>query len=688
MSLLLASAWLTLPACHSDAGKADDSDIPVDPWLDPDAPPALALQTPPPASFVDPGATAVAGEAIHAEGVTVSGTTATVAAGRFAADLDLPSGITTLEVAGVDPDGNPLTDSGSVLAGPFAQPDGEVAEALRIRLGAGAFAELGPLLGSLLDPAALSAQVTALNPVLDTAAARIDLEGVSFDAATIALVPADGELLVDISIPNFVLGIDATVYDALPFGIDLSLSPELKADEVHLTTAIGLTLDATGHVDATVAPLQAELVAFDLDTGILELVDWLFVDDDDLADTIEAQLAALGDDLEPALDSALAGIAIDLQTELLGAQLALAGTVTELALDPSGLTLGLGMAIDTDVPTPDVPGHLTFPAPPPPTSDDVALQISDAFLDRALFELWAAHALDLDLPLGAEDAAILFVFGGQGSGNLSLSAGLPPGWLERGGEARMQLGELALTVDTPGGDYGDRVELIAAIDAAAALEVTPDAAGIVLSGADVKMRATGDSARSPELLAALPTLTTAFGLGIGAINDQLSFPLTDLLGPDAVLPTLAFQRDPSGVATLVELSVADLLPLLGLPTTTQTSTTSTTGLSVAIPPGATVSDGDDDVPGDGVVSWVCSRDDLVVQGDGGTWYVDDNGEVRIEGTGHTVYAVDGATVVLESAGNTVYADPGADVRDNDGTNAVTVYDPLTFDLASAPSPGC
>jgi hypothetical protein len=694
---------LALASCQRSAdSKGGEADYPTDPALDPNAPPSLALETPEAAAFLGDGPTSVAGEAVKMDQVTVNGLPAALAAGRFTADLDLPVGVTTLEVEGIDASGGVHTSGWSVLAGSFAEPEGQVAGALRLQIGAETFAALGPLLGGMLDPAALTAQVTSLNPVLDTPEARLDLTGVSFEPATIAITPAAGELRVEVSIPSFVLGLDATVYDALPFGIDLELAPELRADEVSIRTTIALRPDGAGAVDATVGPIEAELIGFDLDTGILELVDWLFLDDQDLADTVEAQLAGLGAQLEPSLDQALGALALDLQAELLGAELSVASSVDDVVVDPLGLVLDLAMTLDVSAPTPDVPGHLTFPAPPLPSSDAVAVQVSDAFMNRALFELWAGGALDMELPLDGEAAAILFLFGGKDTGTLSLRAGLPPVWIGRDGAARLQMGELALTVDTPGGEYGERVELVVAIDAAAVIEVTPEAAGVVLSAAGVKMRAVGASAEDPALREALPGIAAAFGLGIGAINEQLSFPVADLFGPDASLPPLVFERDPSDLGTLVELPIEDLLVLLGLgsPSTTTgsgtttggtgTTTTGTTtgGLSVAVPGSAVVTSGDNDIAANGAVGWICAGDDIVALGDGGVWYVDDNGEVSIEGTGHTVYVVGGGAVVLESPGNTVHADADADVEDNDGTNVVTVYDPLTFDLSGAPSPGC
>jgi hypothetical protein len=372
-----------------------------------------------------------------------------------------------------------------------------------------------------------------------------------------------------------------------------------------------------------------------------------------------------------------------METELLGAALSFTPWIDAVDIEPAGLGLSVGVVLEVDAPEPELPGHLTFAPPPPLPAQEVAVQVSDAFMNRALYELWAGGALDMDLPLEAEDAAILFLFGGQDQGRLTMSSALPPVWLERDGQARLQLGEMALTVETPGGTYGERVELMVALDARAEIVLSGEVAGVVLSDARVHMRLVGESAGHAALREALPTMVTAFGLGIGVVNEQLSFPLTDLLG-GLVLPELTFERDPSGLGTRVQLSVDDLLGLVGL----SPAETGPTSGSVAIPGTATVSDGDFEVTTDGEQGWICGGDEIEASGDGGTWYVEQNAELTVTGTGHTVYATAGATVQLESPGNTVYADPEAEIDDQDGTNTVTVLDPLEFDLTSAPTPGC
>jgi hypothetical protein len=677
------SMWSWLAGCQSSLEKAPED---IEGYSDPEASgdvPRLALQSPPAAAFLAAEVQPVEGIAQQVEDVAVNGHPASVSEGRFSASVPLPVGVTTLEVTGTDPQGLALTDSWSVLAGEFATPDGKLADAVQVQVSADSLSGLGGLVGGLLDPAALGGSLTALNPVIDSATARVDLAGLEFGTPLVEITPGNGVLDVTISIPDFVLGLEATLYGALPFGLDLELAPDLVAEELRLSTTLALSPDGQGGLDASVGPLDVQIVGFALDTGILELVEWLVLDEDDLTGLLESQLGALGPLLEPAIDAQLDQLDLAMETELMGASLSFVPWIDSVDIDPAGLGMSVGVILEVSAPEPDLPGHLTFAPPPPLPAQEVAVQVSDAFMNRALYELWAGGALNMDLPLEADDAAILFLFGGQDQGRLTMSSALPPVWLERDGLARLQLGEMALNVETPGGSYGERVELMIALDARAEIVVSGETAGVVLSEASVHMRAVGESAENAALKEALPTLVAAFGLGIGVVNEQLSFPLTDLLG-GLVLPELAFERDPSGLGTRVQLSVDDLLGLVGM---TPAGPGPTSG-AVAIPGTATVSDGDFEVTTDAEQGWICGGDEIEASGDGGTWYVDPGAELTVTGTGHTVYATAGAQVQLEGPGNTVYADPQAEIEDQDGSNTITVLDPLQFDLTSAPTPGC
>lgn len=685
--LLACSGGMTPAGALTDTtGNGDGTDTP---GAGP-GPAELTFTDPTAGAYVGTGPQTVTGVGRHLSDVVVNGVAARLSDGMFHADLQTELGLNTFSATGTDDGGVVHADMASVLAGDFKSADGVVSDAVQLHVSTSALNGLSPLVGSLLDPAALDAEVQALNPILDTPEAEILLGTLTFDPPVVEITPRNGVLDTTIRLPNFNLPLDVRIRDALPFGIDLELGVDIECDEVLLQVPIELSARPNGTLDVHVGRMRSQLSDFDLDTGILEVIDWLFIDDDDFAVFIEDALDGLGPTVDDMVQDLIGGLDLTMELELLEQTVKLAPRFDKADVSPDGIAMSLGIELDVVGASAPGPGHLHLAPPPAGQGTDVHVQIADDFMNRALYELWAGGALDMELPLGAADAAVLLLFGGSGSGNLSLKSALPPVWVEKGGVGRLQMGEIALTVETPGGKYGEVVELVMALDAKADLSVTADAAGVVLTGAQIKMRAVGDSAKNQELLDALPGLETAMGVGIGVINEQLSFPLTEVLPAGMALPPIVLQRDPSQRASVIDFTAADLaglLPLItGVPLPPPPPPLPPN--QVPVPATATVLDDDFELYSDNDVAWICERDDVETSGNNGTWYLSEDASLVVYGTGHVIYAPDNADVRLEAPGNVVYVDPGANVDDNDGTNTVLEVDPLELELTTAPVPGC
>jgi len=638
--------------------------------------PELWFTDPGPAGYASSGTVTIAGDAALMNSVTVNGVAATVADHRFEADFDLLPGIHGMWIEGVDEQGEAHAHQGAILAGTFAEPSGPSYDALQLHLGEGALAEIGPVVTALLTPDLINPVIQGLNPVVDSSDARVNLGDIRFDDAIVQASPTDQGLLLSMELPGFVLPIDAKIIDALPLGIDVNLDVDVEAD-LTLDVLIDLDTDGRGNLLVDIKHVQADLGEFDLDTGLLELIDWLFVDDDDLAVFIETQLENLGPSLDGAIGDMLNGLDLSMETELLGAQLSMQPAFDAASVDAEGVYLSIAVALEVDGPAPDAPGHLAFPTPPSTVHDQVQMKISDDFMNRALFEMWAGGAMNLEMDLSEGPAStLLLLFGGGSEGALALDPQLPPVWIERDGQGRLQMGEVLFTVETPGGDLGERVELLMNLDAAAEVSFDGTSAGVVLSDTVVEMVAVGESAGNEDL--DVDSLAGAFSVGIGIINGLLEFPLDGLV-PAGSLPAIAFERDPSGLGTQLELDISevDVPTLLGLPVH-----------EVPVPATAVPYAKDAEISDDQVVGWVCDDAEVTALGNDGTWFVASGGRLNVEGTGHQITVVDKGDVVLDAPKNAVQADPGADVDDNDGSNVVTVVDPTTLDLTNAPAYGC
>ncbi len=634
-------------------------------------------------AFLPSGSQPIPGRAQAMEDVDLNGAAVDVAGGAFDHRTDLVVGINPLDLTGTDIDGGAHRDFGAVLAGAYALPDGPVYDAVQVHLSEAALQDLSAVAGSFIEPDFLNPQLQALNPLVDSPEAVVTLGNLRFDEPTISLVPGPNGLAMELILPNFVLPVDATIVDAI-FGIDIDLGADIEADAIVLYATIDLSTDGNGHLEVELKNVTAELQGFDLNTGLLEIVDWLVINDDDIADLIEDQVAALGPSLGDTIEGMLSGLDLKTELDLFGNTLVIWPAFDDASVNTDGVYLSLAMAIDVEGPQPTTPGHLDFPAPTARTGNNTLVQVSDSLMNRMLYEVWASGALDLQLPLDSpETLIILSLFGGAGEGSLALEMGLPPVWIERDGQTRVQLGDTLLTVNTPGGEFGEQVQFKMFLDAAAAVEITGEAAGVVLSDPQVILVPTGESAANEDMQGLAEGLQAGFGLALGVINGMISFPLANLLGEGLVLPEIELERDPSGtgVALDLDLGAIDIASLLLGPQPPET---------VAVSAAAKVIDNDLSLPYDNDEGWICKNNNVEATGNHGVWYVEDRSELIVHGSGHVVWAMDGADVVLETGGNEVWAHVGANVEDNDpkATNGITWLDPLTLDLSAAPSPGC
>jgi len=297
--------------------------------------------------------------------------------------------------------------------------------------------------------------------------------------------------------------------------------------------------------------------------GLADFFEDMFLTDEAAGELLADNIDPLVDAIPGLLEDALGDLGdLSFAFDLLEVPLALDIAFAEVDVNPGGLfmSLDLGVAVD------GVSAADSLVVGVPETGSGLSIQLSDDALNHALETVWAAGGLDLTLPLepGSLDALLLAVFGGDPAtgGSLTLQAGLPPVVVGRDGDLRLQLGETLLSVETPGGQFGDRVEVIMAADMKLGLAITEEEVGAQLTDATVKLVPTGEAADA--LAPEIETLEQTLGAGIGMLNGLLSFPLGDpegetedeggLLGGIA-LPPIALERDPSERATRIALEL-------------------------------------------------------------------------------------------------------------------------------------
>lgn len=524
-----------------------------DPTFDPDTP-SLVIRTPEAGQQASASAV-VSGDGNLLDSVTVNGATASLetdTAQHWSATVPLETGLNTFEVVATSGT-TTLRDVRSVVYGDHREASGSLPEAVQIQVGAAVLEDLSPLITDVLDPVTLQAQLQALNPVVDTGDIQVSIDGLDFGAVDVVLLPGQGVLEVGLVVHD--VDIDVGI-DGLPFGID---EAEIEMDALIFDLGVQLSAE-DGHLVAT---LIQPAVAFDdfdfeLDTWLIDL----FIGDGDVEDLLLEEIDALLPSLQPQIDQALAGLELSSATQLLGMDMEVDATFAYAAVTPAGIDLVLDVAADVNG-NPVGGEHLVVGTEPMAAGDGIAVELSDDFVNRFLHEVWAGGGLDMALAVEPYDTIELLltqVGGVQGAGgSFALAPRMAPVFVARGGESRLQLGEVLLTMGTPGGAYGDELQFNLALDARATFVLEGSGAGIQLSDARVKMVPLGAAAEHPELLAKMEQVQTTLGLGLGALGDLLSFELA----PGTELPALDVDRADKG--TRIGLGADAILALLAPP---------------------------------------------------------------------------------------------------------------------------
>lgn len=553
LSLSLPVVVGAVLGCHKQVDEA--------PLVDPE----LSLFDPAPAEMLPDGRVTVRGEAKGLTDLRLNGALVHVDGNLWDAEYELPRGVTTFEVSGVDGGGDHVFLRQSVLAGDFAGPNAkDLPGALGIRVNQGALDAAGDLVGSLLDPASINDLLAGLNPVyedsygvfgLDAVTISADIESVAFDPAEITLDPGAGALTLGLALPNVEVVVPVSG-DVL--GIDFDEVLTVEVGEASIGGALELDAD-DGALAATLAAPTVVLRDFVFDTSILPGSIESAVLSDTIRTTIEdllvEQMSAL---LPTLLDQQLAGLDIALDTEILGNPVSIGAGFGEAAIDRDGLLLVADLSLDMDVPAGAKPteGFLLSgaPDPRPSTSPDLAVLLGDDVVNKLLHDAWRAGVLDLTLSTddGSLDAFLLSPLGAGSEASIAIDAGLPPVLVQVGDRAMLAFGELVVEIGTPGGENGDRLVIDAAGQVPLDLELVGGSLTMALGAPELTLMV-----RDSDWGADNETVTNL-------LEDQLPVELLfSLLGDvaipmptigDLVLPDAAIGREASGTSTTIDIA--------------------------------------------------------------------------------------------------------------------------------------
>ncbi|HMV66423.1 MAG TPA: hypothetical protein PKA64_06200 [Myxococcota bacterium] len=546
-SLLL----LTALACT----KAEETTPAVDP-------PRLTVDTPSGGSWVAPGTMRVSGFADGLTDVTIDGEAVSLDGKRFEGAVQVAQGISAFEVSGTDANGDTVFERRSVIAGTFGPAGQRMDNVAVVQLTPEGLDQILGIVPSLLDVDALVAQLQAANPVTSGGftgfSYNVNLDSLTLAPPAITLELRDGVIGVTVVVDDFATAV--TVYgDALLIPYDTTAGASV--DRTTITFDLALAAGGGG-VQASVGPVLLDLQGFHFDASLIpgSIEDQIPILSDAIRDfvvlTLQEQVAAVAPDLVHTFADALD---LSFQTELLGRELSVEAGIASLKVDETGIRAGLdlGVRVRGAGDEPRYAGMFTLPKAPHhlPTDASIGVSLHDNLLNAILFEVWRSGLLELTL--SSEDEPLMGVLLqqlGAPAGSISVSAHLPPVAIEADGGLELQVGELDLRIDTPGGTYGDTVTLRLAGKIPLAPRIEGGALGVELGTPELSLMVVETDWR-----ASYSTITNLLEdqlpiSSLMAIAGAFSFPLPSFAGI-SVSEAIAI-RAPSGVHTEIALDLA------------------------------------------------------------------------------------------------------------------------------------
>lgn len=551
LALLLATAAAVV-AC-----KKKSSDLEAEP-----SKPALALETPAPAAWSDLGTVTATGRASGLSQVTVAGVQATVNGDTFTAPIQLQRGINLVEARGTDASGHALFRRHGVIAGTFADPGVPIDKAVALRLNRGGLDAILEQAAGLLDPEAINQALPAINPVYEDSYAwgaadiSIDLGHIWFDTAQITADPAAGVVSLSVSLPA--LDVWAPVTGDVPLFDPVTVDAWLGAERAEIRGMLTVRLENGEIVTDLVAP-SVELVGFWYDLSFVPwgIEGWF---DSFVRRSLEDAIVAQIDEMVPTLiDEQLAALDLSFETDLMGHRLGIEADLRTVSIDRDGILLVADL--DVDLPSAGAhpyKGYLSAPpgTPRPDLQSDIAMALSDNLVNRVLFEAWQSGMLSMSLSSeeGTLEPILLSQLGARESAAVHLDARLPPVVVETAdGGLQAQIGELDVTILTPNGEMGERLDL--SVTARIGLELTLKNGELALKlrEPDVVLEVRGsDWGVSNETITNLLVDQLPIQVLLLLLGD-FKFPLPELGGLSFRDATVG--RDDSGVYTAIEVGL-------------------------------------------------------------------------------------------------------------------------------------
>ncbi len=308
--------------------------------------------------------------------------------GSFRMDWRPEHGLSTLVVMATDFLDHRATATRSAIVSDFEDPSAEVPWSISARIGPAALDAMEPFLVEQLEQMDLVSQAGS--------SGDLEIRYVDYSSVDLDLTMEMGAIGARIVFTDLRVGFH-TEQEVL--FVDVSITGEAKADEAIITTRIVLLVTPEGGLSMTLEDPDVDLRGFRVDVhnfpGFLE--DLLRGTMEDMAE--DAIRDAMRDVVVPELfDPAM----LHQDLDLLGSTVTLDLEVRGFEMEPDGVRVILGALVTTEEADglPPNPGAPVDPVPLPDLPLDPAgvwIAVADDFVNRLLFQTWAAGLLHRDV---------------------------------------------------------------------------------------------------------------------------------------------------------------------------------------------------------------------------------------------------------------------------------------------------
>ncbi|MCB9791730.1 MAG: hypothetical protein H6741_03295 [Alphaproteobacteria bacterium] len=402
--------------------------------------------------------------------ITVNGDPAAINGESWSVWQDYEFGINGLETLAVDGDDNVTTDIRAAMSGDYTPYAQGIEDGMQVRVSEGGFDTLEDMASGFIDTDLLESSIP--NPVVSQSSQscafsicvtwyslNFYLENPSISSTQLEIDPTSGGYLDTYAIindPHLDYRASGRVV-----GISYSASGSIDADWIRLDMNMWPSVNSSQQIELAVTDASASTQNFDfyLDSWIWDVVDFFGIPIDSLIEgyLVDA-LADMAQDEVPALvEDAVQDLEIGFTFDVGENTYDFDALPWDILIDDHGMTLSLESyftAASWESSFNTAPGSLTYPYTPPSyanSSSDMAIGLSQDFLNQVFFAFWAGGLLDMemagdDLGLGSDELALFLP--DLESLTIATRAYLPPAVVPGTGNELLdlQVGDLELSL--------------------------------------------------------------------------------------------------------------------------------------------------------------------------------------------------------------------------------------------------